>query len=414
MNAGPEDLGLPCLEGAEGWSRLREDGVERKQEQGEARGAGGTGLNAEARLQLPGEREERRLAALYELAVLDTEEEQKYDDLTRLASFICDAPMSLISLVDRERQWFKSRQGMDLAETPRSEAICDYTVQQAELFIVEDAALDARFREMPLVRSGVIRFYAGTPILSPDGHSVGSLCVLDSVPRQLSEQQKNALQVLGRQAGAYLLISTQVRALLKSAEERRLVEQELRRSKEQLEEANRRLMELASTDALTGLANRRGMEARMRQKESGGEPALSMLMIDVDHFKRVNDLLSHETGDLVLQRVAALLRSCTRETDTLCRYGGEEFVLLLPGADHEAALQRAERLRQAVELDVDGVAAVTVSIGVATAQPDGRGVGLPGLLAAADKALYLAKAQGRNCVRSAGPYPERESDFTFE
>lgn len=414
MNAGPEDLGLPCLEGAEGWSRLREDGVERKQEQGEARGAGGIGLNAEARLQLPGEREERRLAALYELAVLDTEEEQKYDDLTRLASFICDAPMSLISLVDRERQWFKSRQGMDLAETPRSEAICDYTVQQAELFIVEDAALDARFREMPLVRSGVIRFYAGTPILSPDGHSVGSLCVLDSVPRQLSEQQKNALQVLGRQAGAYLLISTQVRALLKSAEERRLVEQELRRSKEQLEEANRRLMELASTDALTGLANRRGMEARMRQKESGGEPALSMLMIDVDHFKRVNDLLSHETGDLVLQRVAALLRSCTRETDTLCRYGGEEFVLLLPGADHEAALQRAERLRQAVELDVDGVAAVTVSIGVATAQPDGRGVGLPGLLAAADKALYLAKAQGRNCVRSAGPYPERESDFTFE
>jgi diguanylate cyclase (GGDEF)-like protein len=348
--------------------------------------------------------EQERLAALHSLAILDTQGEQQYDDLTHLASYICGTSMALISLVDKDRQWFKSKVGVALEGTARSESVCAYTIQQPGLFIVEDATQDERFSSMPLVTGGVFRFYAGAPISTVDGHKIGSLCVLDEKPRELSEEQKQALLVLSRSATAYLAIRGQVQQLLKNADERRAVEYKLRENHALLEEANRQLQLLAATDSLTGLPNRRVLEANLNDLRHSpavaGRP-LSALMIDVDHFKRVNDTFSHETGDLVLKRVAELLRSSVRGTDLVSRYGGEEFVILMRAATSEVALKQAERLRAAVAGDTLGAVPVTISIGVATVTCEQWQQELPSLLPEADKALYAAKHGGRNCVRSA-------------
>jgi diguanylate cyclase (GGDEF)-like protein len=351
--------------------------------------------------------EQERLAALQKLAILDTQGEQPYDDLTRLASFICGTSMALISFVDSDRQWFKSKVGFQIDSTPRSESICAYTIQQPGLFIVPDATKDERFSSMPLVAGGVFRFYAGAPISTGDGLRIGSLCVLDDKPRDLSEAQKEALLVLSRSATAYLLIRSQVHQLLRNAEERRTIEQQLRYKNGMLAEANRHLQHLAVTDALTGLPSRRLIESSLHEHQHAAVTmagSLSLLMIDVDHFKRVNDTYSHETGDLVLKRVAEVLRSSVRDTDTVSRYGGEEFVVLLRGAGHGTAVAQAERLRASIAFDAGSPVQVTVSIGVATARGDHRQQEVPMLLTEADKALYTAKREGRNCVRSA-PLP---------
>ena len=344
--------------------------------------------------------ESERLQSLRTLDLLDTESEERYNDLIRLASYICSTPIGLLSLVDQDRQWFKAKLGISIDGTPRSESICSHTIRQHDLLIVEDATEDERFRQMPLVESGVVRFYAGTPICSPEGHNIGSLCVIDNKPRTLTQEQKDALEVLGRQAAAYLVIRRQMQKLLLGAEECKQVEQQLREKQRELEEVNGKLQELASTDPLTGLTNRRALETSMsaqRTAPNQNAAALSVLMMDVDHFKVINDTQSHEAGDEVLRQLAKLLRKGARESDTLSRYGGEEFVLVMPGISHEAALARAERLRAMV---AEG-SPVTISIGVATAQSSGNGLSVSDLLADADRALYVAKREGRNCVRSA-------------
>jgi diguanylate cyclase (GGDEF)-like protein len=257
---------------------------------------------------------------------------------------------------------------------------------------------------MPLVVDGVFRFYAGAPISTADGHKIGSLCVLDERPRELTEEQKTALLVLSRSATAYVAIRGQMQQLLKNADERRAVEYQLRENHTLLEQANRQLQLLAATDALTGLPNRRVLEANLndlRQSPAVPGKPLSALMIDVDHFKRVNDTFSHETGDLVLKRVAELLRSSVRGSDLVSRYGGEEFVILMRGAASDVAMKQAERLRATVAGDTLGAVPVTISIGVATATCEQWQQELPSLLPEADKALYAAKHGGRNCVRSA-------------
>ena len=141
--------------------------------------------------------EAQRLAALLDLQVLDTPTQKLYDDITELASNICDVPMALISLIDADRQWFKSRHGVNLIETPRSESICAHTIMDPQrVFVVSNAHQDPRFSELPLVTSGVIRFYAGAPITTPDGYVLGAVCVLDRRDRELLPQQRRQLQNL--------------------------------------------------------------------------------------------------------------------------------------------------------------------------------------------------------------------------
>ena len=140
-----------------------------------------------------------RVAALEKYAILDTDPEQAFDDLTLLASFVCRTPIAMISLVDEKRQWFKSRIGITASETSRDIAFCSIAIQQTDVFIVPDALKDDRFRNNPLVvLEPHIRFYAGAPLINEDGYALGTLCVVDRTPRELEPEQEEALKALSR------------------------------------------------------------------------------------------------------------------------------------------------------------------------------------------------------------------------
>jgi GAF domain-containing protein len=143
--------------------------------------------------------ESRRLKVLWQYDVLDSVPEAMFDDLTELAAAICAAPIAMVSLVDENRQWFKSVQGISQRETSRDISFCAHAICQSDLFIVSDTRRDPRFSTNPLVRHPPkIRFYAGSPLITPDGYALGTLCVLDKRPRRLNAFQKRALQLLSR------------------------------------------------------------------------------------------------------------------------------------------------------------------------------------------------------------------------
>lgn len=143
--------------------------------------------------------EAKRLKVLWQYDLLDTVPEEVFDDLTDLAAHICDAPIALISLIDEDRQWFKSRVGISAKQTSRDISFCAHAILQNGLFVVSDATKDPRFKKNPLVTGPQkIRFYAGVPLRSPDGYALGTLCVIDKKPRQLRPEQKRAMLVLAR------------------------------------------------------------------------------------------------------------------------------------------------------------------------------------------------------------------------
>lgn len=336
------------------------------------------------------ENEHERLRALHRYNILDTQSEQAYDDITRLAATITQTPIALISLIDENRQWFKSRIGIDLTETPREIAFCAQAISTPEhMLIVQDATQDARFADNPLVtQSPHIRFYAGEPLVTSDNHALGTLCVMDNTPRQLTEEQRQSLAALSR------LVVTQLELHRYTAQ--------LQAYQKQLEEANARLEERSLTDKLTGIANRAGFDQRLHEeiercKRYGS--SLSLLMIDVDHFKKYNDAHGHLAGDEALAAVAHTMQEICRPVDLIARYGGEEFAVILPTTDRTGALQTAERLRQAIAATPVGAGSITVSIGTATL--DSTAKTPRQLIHEADKALYEAKGAGRNRVMHA-------------
>ena len=146
------------------------------------------------------ENEAARLDALRQYAILDTAPEQGFDELVRVASILCGTPMSLMSLVDEKRQWFKAKVGLGASETPREHAFCAHAILGTASLVVEDARADNRFAENPLVTGNPnIRFYAGAPLMAPTGEALGTLCVIDQKPRQLSAEQIQGLEMLARQ-----------------------------------------------------------------------------------------------------------------------------------------------------------------------------------------------------------------------
>lgn len=309
-----------------------------------------------------------RLASLNRYCVLDSGNESQFDRITALVRSVFKVPIAAVSLVDVDRQWFKSMDGLDASETPRDLAFCAHTILTRDALNVADARLDARFSGNALVTGDPhIRAYLGSPLKTPDGYNVGALCAIDSDPREFGPAEEAVLASFA--------------ALVVDELELRMIGQ---------------------TDYLTGAKTRR---AFMTDLEAAfGLPPESrgtLIMLDLDHFKRVNDQFGHPVGDDVLRAAAAACRGAIRRTDVLGRLGGEEFAILLRGMTIGDAMECAERIRHSVaELRVlpDRELAVTASLGVAEL----TGGDAHASLAAADAALYCAKESGRNrCVAAS-------------
>lgn len=317
--------------------------------------------------------ESARLAALRSYCVLDTGREERFDDLTSLAATICETPVSLLTLVDADRLFFKSSFGIDVREIPR-EGFCDHAISQTDVLEVRDATEDPRFAHLPLVQDPPhFRFYAGAPLVTRQNLVLGTLCILDFVPRTLESRQAGMLRTLARQVMAQLDLTLE-----------------------------------AMRDPLTGLYNRRQMEEGLHReilRARRTDSSVGVMAIDVDNFKRINDTLGHEAGDAALQVISAQLTLCVREEDIACRAGGEEFVIILPGASEDALHQRAEAVRRCIEdsrIPARGTdLKATVSIGLASFPRHGETN--TAILRAADAGLYKAKAEGRNRVVMCPP-----------
>ena len=155
--------------------------------------------------------EAERLAALRDFEILDTPSEKAFDDLTRLASYICKTPIAAMTLIDADRQWFKSKIGIEVSETPRELAFCSHAILNEGTTLVPDATQDDRFRDNPAVTGDPgVRFYAGAPLATRDGYKLGTLCVVDTVPRQLSDGQLAALRALSRAATTQLELRREI------------------------------------------------------------------------------------------------------------------------------------------------------------------------------------------------------------
>ncbi len=305
-----------------------------------------------------------RLGDLYALDLLDHGPEERFDRITRIARRTLAVPTAVVSLVDSDRQWFCSRQGLEAEQTPRRDAFCAHAIVAPEpVMIVEDASRDHRFAANPLVTGPPhIRFYAGAPIRSARGHRIGTLCVIDGRPRRLDDADRTTLRDLAD-----------------------LLEREMR------------YLALSLLDPLTGLANRRAFTQAaggLLPLDERRPEQISMLSADVDGLKVVNDRLGHPAGDELLRRAAQALVATVPRSDLVARLGGDEFGVLMYDADHEAALATAAEITSSVaRINAENPceARLSISIGTACARADEP---WETVIARADRTMYTAKRRG--------------------
>lgn len=260
--------------------------------------------------------EQMRLQTLRAYAILDTPPEDELDRFTRLAKKLFNVPIALISLVDENRQWFKSCIGLNVSETPRDISFCGHTILNDAPFIIPNTLKDDRFKDNPLVVSAPhIRFYAGCPLAAHNGDKLGTLCIIDRKPRRLSISDVQALADLSA-----------------------MVEHQLN------------TQQLATMDELTNSLNRRGFTEFAQHSLSlciRERLAASLIFIDLNNFKAINDTYGHAEGDSALVLFSQLLQRTFRDSDIIARLGGDEFVVLLTN-NKQMSEDSIKRLRNAI------------------------------------------------------------------
>lgn len=328
------------------------------------------------------EAEDSRLSALDTFDILDTPGEIAFERIARLIRLSLGVKTAIVSLMDGHRQWYKAAEGAVVTEVPLNESFCKELLATGAPLLVLNATQDARFRDNPHVTAdGGVRFYASAPLKTRQGQVIGSVCAVDPAPRSVSGTEVAILEELAQLA---------------------MDELELR--------------QLATVDSLTGTMSRRAFkDAATRQVALARRHrnALSLVSLDIDHFKSINDTYGHLAGDQVLIGVARAASEQLRHSDMIGRLGGEEFSILLPHTDAARAYDVAEKLRTHLRtLKFPGShppIIASASFGVATLDPGADDA--ERLFTKADEALYDAKRSGRNrssVWRSSGAVADPE------
>lgn len=331
-----------------------------------------------------------RLAELSSLAIFYTPLDVRFDRLTRLAQRALGTPVAAIALLHQGQLWFKSVQSWNVHELALEDSFCARTLSKDEITVIEDTRLDKDLSSHPLVAGSTkFRFYAGVPLHDRSGLPVGTLAVYDQKPREMTPHDLQALRDLGDLAQRELL-ATEVA----TAQAQLLAKLDIARRS-------------AMIDALTRVWNRGAAQELLSvavEQANSDDTALGVIMVDVVRFKDINDNCGHQVGDQVLRRVASTLVSCVREGDAVCRYGGDEFLIILQNTNREELERVTERLRERVgEFPMkarSGLVPVKISTGVAL-RPSGQRLTGDELVELADQALIQAK----HSSRAANPAP---------
>jgi diguanylate cyclase (GGDEF)-like protein len=329
-----------------------------------------------------------KIANIHSLDLFYTPLEERFERITRVGRRALQVPVAAISLLNEDKQWFKSAAGWGISELPREQAICKLTVEGTELLVIPDTLADPRVASLPIVASAPrFRAYAGVPLIGDHGGPIGTFCVFDLRPREFSPADRQTLADLAAMA------------------QRELVSDQLTTAHAALTSKLGLARREALMDPLTHLWNRRGasvlLKAALTEADQRNTP-LALALLDLDNFKRINDNHGHQTGDEVLRRIASRLLSSVRGDDAICRMGGDEFLVLMRDTDAPVAARIAERMRAAItDTPVptrDGTMSVSVSVGCTVRKPRDQSP-VDALLERADKALMESKAAGRNRVR---------------
>jgi diguanylate cyclase (GGDEF)-like protein len=331
-----------------------------------------------------------KIANIHSLDLFYTPLEERFERITRVARRALHVPVAAISLLNDDKQWFKSAAGWGISELPRDQAICRLTVEGSELLVIPDTLADPRVAKLPIVEGAPrFRFYAGYPLVDEHGNVVGTFCVFDLRARELTPAERQTMLDLAAMT------------------QRELVADQLTSAHAALTAKLGLARREALMDPLTHLWNRRGASVLLKGAFTDADQrntSIALALLDLDNFKRINDNHGHQTGDEVLRRIASRLLSSVRGDDQICRMGGDEFLVLMAETDAALAQRVAERIRHAItETPIptrDGTMTMSVSIGCVVRQPRDQ-KSLETLLERADQALMESKAAGRNRVRMA-------------
>jgi adenylate cyclase len=339
-------------------------------------------------------KEKARLEALHSQNILDTGDEEEFDRIVKVASFICGTPISLISLVDTDRQWFKSKIGLEVDETPRNVSFCSHAIQQEGIMEIEDASKDIRFKNNPLVTGNPnIRFYAGTPLITKNGLKLGTLCVIDKVPKTLSQEQKDCLESLSKQVMDQIELKQQRKQL-------QILNSSLLTELEQKIELQNKVLHLFVKFVPEAIVAKH-LHAKSEDFDDAEAKNLTVLFCDIRGYTAMVENLKPQQAVAILKAYYSILSDVIHTYSGMVnQYVGDEIFATfgdpfsIPGYEKDAvfcALEMISKLRQINEQCKDFISTpIKIGIGIHAGEV------ITGTLGSKDKIEYSVTGDSVN------------------